>query len=174
MDTWTEITQKRHERKSRRNPGAVTDEEWVVISPLLPGPTRLSRPREVDLRDVRNATGYRTTSGCVWAPLPKGFPPTSPVRYCFHHWRANGQLVEINRRLVAMAREAAGRDSCPTAGVTDSQNVKPRNKPCLCRWWLCRAKAARCADQHRALDSPDRKAFGHGRWLQGTASALGC
>ena len=46
------------------------------------------------------------------------------MRYYFYHWRNTGLLVEINRRLVAMEREAIGRDSCPTAGVIDRQSVK--------------------------------------------------
>ena len=95
-----------------------------MISSLLPGPKRLGRPREVDLREVWNAIGYLAALGCAWALLPKDFPVISAVRYFFYHWRNTGLLREINRRLVATEREAVGRDSCPTAGVIDSKSVK--------------------------------------------------
>ena len=121
---WTKTTRKHYQRKSKRYSSDVTDEEWAVISPLLPGPNRLGRPRKVDLREVWNAIGYLAASGCAWALLLKDFPAISAVRYCFYHWRNTGLLREINRRLVAMEREAVGRDSCPTAGVIDSQSVK--------------------------------------------------
>ena len=121
---WTKTNRKHYQRKSKRYPSDVTDEEWAVISPLLPGPNRLGLTREVDLREVWNAIGYLAASGCAWALLPKDFPAISAVRYCFYHWRNTGLLREINRRLVAMEREAVGRDSCPTAGVIDSQSVK--------------------------------------------------
>ena len=48
----------------------------------------------------------------------------STVRYYFYVWRDNGLLVEINRKLVALAREMEGRARQPTAGVIDSQSVK--------------------------------------------------
>ena len=55
---------------------------------------------------------------------PKDFPPVSTVRYYFYRWRDDGLLAEINRKLVAAARHAAGRGAQPTAGVIDSQSVK--------------------------------------------------
>lgn len=121
---WTETTRKYYERKSDRYSSDTTDKEWAVITPLLPSPNRLGRPREVDLRDVWDAIGYVAASGCAWSLLPKDFPPVSTVRYYFYRWRDEGLLAEINRELVAMARIAEGRQSQPTAGVIDSQSVK--------------------------------------------------
>lgn len=42
----------------------------------------------------------------------------------FYRWRDDGLLERINHALVALAREKAGRDAQPTAGVIDSQSVK--------------------------------------------------
>ncbi len=121
---WTEITRKHYERGTGRYSSDTTDEEWAIISPLLPGRNRFGRPREVDLRDIWDAIGYIAAAGCAWSLLPKDFPPVSTVRYYFYRWRDNGLLSEINRELVALARRAEGRNCQPTAGVIDSQSVK--------------------------------------------------
>jgi transposase len=121
---WTEITRKRYERKADRYSSDLTDAEWSVVAPLLPGPNRLGRPREVKLRDIWDAIQYIAATGCAWSLLPKDFPPVSTVRYYFYCWRDSGVLHEINRVLVAMARCAQGRNGQPTAGVIDSQSVK--------------------------------------------------
>lgn len=121
---WTETTRKHYERQAERYSSDTTDEEWAVIAPLLPGPNRLGRPRKVVLRDVWDAIGYIAAAGCAWSLLPQDFPPVSTVRYYFYRWRDDGLLAEINRELVALAREMEGRSSQPTAGVIDSQSVK--------------------------------------------------
>ena len=46
------------------------------------------------------------------------------MRYYFYRWRDDGLLSEINRALVAQARQATDRDIQPTAGAIDSQSVK--------------------------------------------------
>jgi transposase len=67
---------------------------------------------------------YIAASGCAWAMLPKCFPPVSTVRGYFYAWRDSGLLTTINHLLVMTAREQAGREASPTAGVIDSQSVK--------------------------------------------------
>ena len=52
---WTELTRKRYEHNTARYSSDVTDEEWAIVAPLLPGANLLGRPRRVDLRQVRNA-----------------------------------------------------------------------------------------------------------------------
>ncbi len=121
---WTELTRLQYKRKTARYPSDLTAEEWAVVCPLLPGPNRLGRPRTVDLRQVWNAIQYIAASGCPWSLLPRDFPPVSTVRYYFYRWRDDGLLAEINRALVAQARQAVDRDIQPTAGVIDSQSVK--------------------------------------------------
>ena len=120
---WTELSRAQHGRKTERYPGGLTEAEWAVVQPLLPGPNRLGRPRQVDLRRVWNAIQYIAASGCAWSLLPRDVPPVIDP-YHFYRWRDSGLLAEINRALVAQARQAAGRDAQPTAGVIDSETCE--------------------------------------------------
>jgi putative transposase len=122
--SWTEITREHYRRDGLRYASDTTDEDWKVISPLMPKRRRIGRPREVDLRAVVNAILYILTSGCQWRALPKDFPPRSTVQYYFYDWRDRGTWRQINRALVRRVRRAAGRKSIPSAGVIDSQSVK--------------------------------------------------
>lgn len=121
---WTEFTRRRYERSGNRYASDAGDAEWALVAPLLPAPKRIGRPRTTDLRDVFDAILYIATTGCQWRMLPNDFPPVSTVRRYFYDWRNNGLLEELNRHLVAAARQAEGRAADPSAGVIDSQSVK--------------------------------------------------
>src|SRR5207248_3314861 len=54
----------------------------------------------------------------------KDFPPFTTVQGYFYDWRDNSLFETINFTLLLQAREAAGREASPTAGVIDSQSVK--------------------------------------------------
>lgn len=76
------------------------------------------------MREVMNALFYIASAGAAWRLLPKDFPPFSTVQKYFYRWRDERLLEKINHALVFAAREAAGCDAQPTAGVSDSQLVK--------------------------------------------------
>jgi transposase len=59
-----------------------------------------------------------------WRLLPKEFPPYTTVQRFFYGWRDDGTWRRINHHLLLAAREAAGREASPSAGVIDSQSVK--------------------------------------------------
>jgi transposase len=42
------------EKKTKRYPSDLTDEEWARIEPFLPRASKAGRPIEVDLREVLN------------------------------------------------------------------------------------------------------------------------
>lgn len=121
---WTEITRPQYRRGHRRYASDTSAAEWLVLSPMLPAPCRVGRPRKTDLRAVVDAILYMLSTGCQWRMLPKDFPPRSTVQYYFYLWRDQRIWRRINLALVRRARKAAGRDAIPTAGVIDSQSVK--------------------------------------------------
>src|SRR6202012_2414454 len=46
------------------------------------------------------------------------------VQYYFYRWRDDSTWQRINHALVMQARELAGREASPSAGIIDSQSVK--------------------------------------------------
>src|SRR4029077_9290943 len=116
----TEITRAEYERKEQRYASDVTDGEWALIEPQLPGKRPLGRPREVELRAVFNALLYIARTGCQWRQLPREFPPFTTVQHYFYAWRDGGVLENTNFALLLQAREAAGRQPSPSAGVIDT------------------------------------------------------
>jgi transposase len=121
---WTEITRAQYRREGLRYASDATDEEWALIEPHLPPAKPLGRPRMTNLREVVNALLYLLTGGCQWRLLPKEFPPYSTVQRFFYAWRDDGTWQRIHHALLLEAREAAGREASPSAGVIDSQSVK--------------------------------------------------
>jgi transposase len=121
---WTETTRGHYQREGLRYASDMTDTEWSWIEPFMPPPSRLGRPRETELRSVVNAILYMACTGCQWRQLPKEFPPYSTVQGYFYGWAREGTLEKINHALVMAAREKAGREASPSAGVIDSQSVK--------------------------------------------------
>jgi transposase len=121
---WTKITRPHYRRDGMRYESDTTDAEWFVIEPLLPLASALGRPRATDMRTVIDAILYIASTGCQWRQLPKDFPPYSTVQGYFYVWSRGGLFAPLNYTLVMAAREAAGREASPTAGVIDSQSVK--------------------------------------------------
>ena len=60
------------ERKTKRYPSDLTDEEWARVAPLLPKPAKRGRKPDVDLREVLNAIRYMTRSGGGWRIAAEG------------------------------------------------------------------------------------------------------
>ncbi|HYZ40299.1 MAG TPA: IS5 family transposase, partial [Stellaceae bacterium] len=121
---WTEITRRKYERGGQRYASDLTDAEWALIEPHMPAAKPLGRPREIALRAVLDAILYIARTGCQWRMLPKDFPPFTTVQGYFYDWRDNGLFENINFELLVQARDAAGREPSPSAGVIDSQSVK--------------------------------------------------
>ena len=108
----------------RPYPSDLKDAEWVVLEPLLPAVRPGGRPRAHPLRDIIDAIRYVLRTGCQWRMLPKDFPNHNTVRYHFDEATRTGLWERINTTLREQARQAAGREPTPTAGILDSQSVK--------------------------------------------------
>ena len=112
------------ERKTKRYPTDLTDEEWATVEPVMPKPARTGRQREVDLREVLNAIRYLARTGCGWRMLPKDFPPWQTVYWWFRRFVRLLLFQTIHDVALMLDRERAGREASPTGGVLDSQSVK--------------------------------------------------
>ena len=121
---WTETTRGHYRRDGLRYASDLTDEEWALVEPHLPLPSRIGRPRKTDLRRLFEAILYMASTGCQWRAIPKEFPPYSTVQGYFYAWSQQGLLAQINHMLVMALREKLGRQASPSAGVIDSQSVK--------------------------------------------------
>jgi putative transposase len=124
---WTRATRGRMaaiEKKTKRYPSDLTDEEWSAIEPILPQPARRGRKRTTDLREVVNAIRYMVRSGCEWRMLPIHFPPWQTVYWWFRRFVRLLLFRTIHDVAVMIDREQAGREASPSAGVIDSQSIK--------------------------------------------------
>jgi len=112
------------EKRTKRYPTDLTDEEWERIDPLLPRPGRRGRKPSVDLREILNAIRYMARSGGGWRMLPKDFPPWQTVYWWFRRFVRLLLFRTIHDIALMIDRERVGREASPTAGVVDSQTVK--------------------------------------------------
>jgi putative transposase len=102
----------------------LSDQEWQIIEPLLPGPKHLGRKIEYSRREILNAIFYLNRNGCTWRDLPGDFPPYGIVSHYYHSWRRSGLWQSINETLRTQLRVAEGRYPQPSAAILDSQSVK--------------------------------------------------
>ena len=121
---WTASARAQYRRCDRRYASDVSDAEFALIEPLLPPAKRGGRPRGTALREVLNAILYLLRTGCPWRLLPKDFPPKSTVYGYFRRFGQDGVWQRMWLVLTVAAREQAGKEAQPSAGIVDSQSVK--------------------------------------------------
>jgi len=102
----------------------LTDEQWVILEPLIPPAKHGGRQREVDMREVINTILYLNRTGCQWDMLPHDLLPKSTVYDYFAAWRDDGTWQRMMEALRAQVRIEAGRETTPSAASIDSQTVK--------------------------------------------------
>lgn len=104
----------------------LTDDQWAVLSVLLPAAKSGGRPRAVDLREVVNTLVYLNRTGCQWELLPHDLSPKSTAYEYFAAWRDDGtwqRVVDALRKQVRTAQAPSG-EATPSAASIDSQTVK--------------------------------------------------
>src|SRR5271155_4883061 len=124
---WTRANRGRMakiEKKTKRYPTDLTDEEWERIAVFLPKPAKRGRKPGVDMREVLNAIRYIARAGCGWRMLPKDFPPWQTVYWWFRRFMRRFLFETIHDVALMIDRERDGREASPSAGVIDSQSVK--------------------------------------------------
>ena len=113
---WTPATRGRMakiEKKTKRYPSDLTDEEWARIQPFLPGASKTGRPIEVDLREILNAIRYMARSGGGWRMLPNDFPPWQTVYWWFRRFVRRFMFQTIHDVALMLDREQSGREASP-------------------------------------------------------------
>ena len=109
-------------------PTDLTDDEWRVVSPLIPAAKPGGRPRSVDAREIMNAIRYQVRAGGAWRLLPHDLPKWPTVYAYFRRWQGDGTWERIAGVLRRDLRAALGRRSEPSAAILDSQTVKTTEK----------------------------------------------
>ena len=90
-------------------PSDLTDAEWKVLEPLIPGPARLGRPPRYEKRAILNAIFYVVRGGCSWRMLPTEMPPWRIVYHYFMRWRQDGRWIEMHDALRDALRQWSGK-----------------------------------------------------------------
>jgi hypothetical protein len=83
---WTGASRGRmagFEKRAKRFPTDLADEEWLFIHPLLPTFPKRGRKPTIDLREVLDALGHLARTGGGWRMLPNDFPPWPTVYWWF-------------------------------------------------------------------------------------------
>lgn len=109
-------------------PSDLTDEQWKLISRLIPPAEPGGRDRTVDIREVVNGILYLNRNGGVWRALPHEFPPWGTVWYYFRRFRNDGTWAKVHDAPREKVRNKAGRKKTPSAAILDSQSVKTTEK----------------------------------------------
>ena len=125
---WTSKNRVRYDRSKLRYPSDLTDDEWLLVEPLIPPGKTGGGKRTVIMREVVNGLMYILSTGCQWRAIPKDLPPKSSVYDYFDLWAYDGTLARIHHSLYERCREQAQREASPTAAIIDSQSVKSAEK----------------------------------------------
>ena len=102
----------------------VTDVEWAILEPLIPGSQPGGRPRFRNMREIVNAIFYIQRAGCAWRLLPHEFPPWQTVYYYFRTWQIAVVWETMLKAVREQVRQVLGRAVTPSAGIIDAQSVK--------------------------------------------------
>jgi transposase len=77
---------KRHE---------LTDEQWLLVDPLIPRSTAKTGRPPSDRRENLNGIFWILNTGAPWRDLPERFGPWQTVYDHFSKWRRNGVFAAI-------------------------------------------------------------------------------
>jgi transposase len=85
----------------------LTDAEWEIIAPLLPGAEgkRSGRPRPDD-RKVLNGIFFVLRTGTPWRDLPERYGPYTTVYNRFNRWAKHGVWLRIFETLAAKSPQS--------------------------------------------------------------------
>jgi transposase len=85
----------------------LSDEQWVLLEPLLPVGRKPGRPPVHDRRRLIDGIRWRTRAGVPWRDVPAFYGPWQCVYWLFRRWQLDGVWAGILTALQARA-DAAG------------------------------------------------------------------
>ena len=121
---WTPAALAKLAREKLPYASSLTDAEWALIAPLLPEPSRTSRPWRWPLRAILDGIEYVLRTGCAWRHLPLEFPPWSTVHRWFLHLSKAGMFERLAHALPLADRERTRREASPTGALLDAQAAR--------------------------------------------------
>ena len=78
----------------------LTDDQWAQISPLLPPPKRMGRPRADDRRTL-DAILFVLRTGCRWKDLPKELGSATTAWRRLKEWEEAGVWESLWRAVLS-------------------------------------------------------------------------
>ena len=129
---WTRESRGRmagFERRAKRYPTDLTDEEWQFIQPFLPPVSKRGRKPKTDLREVLDALRYLARTGGGWRILPNDFPPWQTVYWWFRRFvcRLLFRTIHAVALMLDREREGANRARLPPLSIA-SRSRRQRRK----------------------------------------------
>ena len=121
---WTPAARAQLARDPARHATSLTDAEWALVAPFLPGPAVTGRPRGWPLRLVLDAILYVLRTGGAWRHLPREFPPWPTVHRWFLRLSRAGVFERLGHALAMADRERVGREASPSGAVVDAQAAR--------------------------------------------------
>jgi transposase len=109
-------------------PTDLSDEEWLILKPMLPPEKSGGRPRKYPIREVLNAIQYVLRGGCAWRLMPHDLPHWQTAYQTWRAWRHDGTWLRIHDQLRDAVRTRMGRQPQPSAAIIDAQTVKTTEK----------------------------------------------
>ena len=109
---------------------ALSDEQYALLTPLIPPAKPGGRPRTTDMRRLLDGLFYLVRTGCQGRhlPPPPAFPPWRTVYEYMRAFTSAGVWESIRHHLVMMLREREGKEPSPSATIVDTQSVKTTEK----------------------------------------------
>ncbi|WSQ15138.1 IS5 family transposase [Streptomyces sp. NBC_01231] len=83
--------------------GDLTDEQWVVLEPLLPKGTKAGRPPVWPRRQLIDGIRFRVRTGVPWRDVPVEYGPWSRIYDLFRRWQRDGTWHRVLTQLQTLA-----------------------------------------------------------------------
>jgi transposase len=121
---WAEGRRDNNRRDELRYPSDLTDEEWLLVEPLIPPAKRGGNKRTADIRQVINGIIYVLTISRRWRITPSSLPARSTLHDYFKQWSYDGTLARIYGVLYDSSRKSCRQDGGWAGSIIGSKGVK--------------------------------------------------